>query len=49
MILEPKKERKVMLEECKLMWKHEQKAKIMFYDISTMGPEQKAYVLPMRN
>jgi hypothetical protein len=36
-----------MLEECKLMWKHEQK--IMLYDVSTMGPEQKAYVLPMRN
>ena len=29
------------------MWKHEQKT--MFYNVSTMGPEQKAYVLPMRN
>ena len=39
------KDRKIVLEERKLMW--EQVQKIMLCDIFTMRPEQKTYVLTM--
>lgn len=39
------KDRKIVLEERKLMW--EQVQKIMLCDIFTMRPEQKTYVLAM--
>ena len=38
-------DRKIVLEERKLMW--EQAQKIMLCDIFTKGPEQKTYVLAM--
>jgi hypothetical protein len=39
-------ERKLEIEERKLLWEQEQK--IMFCDVSTMGANQRAYVMAMR-